>query len=59
MTTTCAACETMTAEEIAEAGYSCDQCGLEFPHDEGVHTVQYASYHEFICNACHAAVTNA
>ena len=54
-TTTCAACETMTADEIENAGWSCGSCGLQFTHDEGIHDVQYGIYHEFTCKACLAA----
>ena len=45
----------MTADEIANAGWSCGSCGLEFTHDEGVHDVQYGIYHEFTCKTCYAA----
>jgi ribosomal protein L37AE/L43A len=54
-TTTCAACATMTAEEIADAGWGCGSCGDTFAHDEGVHDVQYGIYHEFTCYDCLAA----
>lgn len=48
----CAACAYLTAHEIAEAGWGCGSCGLEFDHAEGVHTVQYGTFHEFVCNSC-------
>lgn len=51
----CAACACLTADEIAEAGWGCGSCGLEFDHAEGVHTVQYGTFHEFVCNSCLAA----
>jgi len=54
-TTTCAGCATMTADEIANAGWCCGSCGSEFTHDEGVHDVQHGIYHEFTCHACFAA----
>jgi hypothetical protein len=53
----CAACETMTAEELAETGWGCGSCGLEFAHDDGIHDVQDCGgslYHEFTCAACYA-----
>ncbi len=59
-TTTCAACATMTADEIENAGWGCGSCGLEFAHADGVHDVQHGIYHEFTCKACAAAeATNA
>lgn len=41
--------------EIAEDRWCCGSCGLQFAHDEGVHTVQHGTFHEFVCNSCRAA----
>ena len=43
------------ANEIAADRWCCGSCGLQFAHDEGVHTVQYGTFHEFVCNSCLAA----
>lgn len=52
-TITCSACKTMTADEIATAGWQCGSCGLNFAHDEGIHDVQFGIYHEFTCKSCY------
>ena len=52
-TTTCPACELLPEDARGDAdSWCCGSCGDQFTHDEGVHDVQYGTYHEFTCKAC-------